>query len=293
MEYKGKNNLTGKIFGQLTVLEYNGNSEWKCLCSCGKQTIVKTAKLNNGHTKSCGCLRGKNLIGNTRNYKPKEDLTNKKFNLLIPLYYIKGGKWHCLCDCGNECDVDTRNLNSGHTQSCGCLQIKKAKENVIDMLNFENDGLKVLERVGSNKKQTATWKCLCKKCGNIFTTKGTSIRDGRTRSCGCVHSWNEQLITKMFLENNIEFATQYTFPDLKGTKNGFLRFDFAVFKNEKLSHLIEYNGKQHYIKDNTKWGEQFEDRVANDNKKIQYCKEKNIELRIIRYDEDYSLKDLI
>ena len=112
------------------------------------------------------------------------------------------------------------------------------------MLNFENDGLKVLERVGSNKKQTATWKCLCKKCGNIFTTKGTSIRDGRTRSCGCVHSWNEQLITKMFLENNIEFATQYTFPDLKGTKNGFLRFDFAVFKNGKLSHLIEYNGKQ-------------------------------------------------
>ena len=28
-------------------------------------------------------------------------------------------QWICKCDCGNECCVDSGNLSSGHTQSCG------------------------------------------------------------------------------------------------------------------------------------------------------------------------------
>lgn len=52
----------------------------------------------------------------------------------------------------------------------------------------------------------------------------------------------------MLLENNIDFAREYTFGDLKGVNGGALRFDFAIFKNKKLSHLIEFNGKQHYEK---------------------------------------------
>ena len=51
----------------------------------------------------------------TRQSKPRIDLTDKQFNYLTARYCIKGGKWHCICKCGNELDVDTRNLNSGHT----------------------------------------------------------------------------------------------------------------------------------------------------------------------------------
>ena len=29
-----------------------------------------------------------------------DDLSNKKFDLLTPIEYIKGGKWLCNCDCG-------------------------------------------------------------------------------------------------------------------------------------------------------------------------------------------------
>ena len=82
---------------------------------------------------------------------PKVDLTGKIFTYLTPLYYIKGGKWHCKCKCGNELDVDTRNLNTGHTKSCGCLQKEKAKNNVVDMSNYETEFLKVLERAGSDE----------------------------------------------------------------------------------------------------------------------------------------------
>ena len=30
--------------------------------------------------------------------------------------------WSCECDCGNETIVSSRNLQAGHTKSCGCLK---------------------------------------------------------------------------------------------------------------------------------------------------------------------------
>ena len=152
------------------------------------------------------------------------------------------------------------------------------------MSNYEDNNLKVLEYAGSDNQQTAKWKCLCKHCGNIFITRGSTIRNKATQSCGCVHSINEQKITKILTDNNIEFATQYTFSDLKGINGGNLRFDFAIFKNGILSHLIEYNGIQHYEIPEGKWKESYNNLVENDKKKIRYCKENNIELRIIKFD---------
>lgn len=229
----------------------------------------------------------------TRNSSPRKDLTGQVFTYLTPLYYIKGGKWHCKCKCGAELDVDTRNLNSGHTKSCGCLQREKASNNTIDMSNYETEDLQVLAREGSDEQGVALWKTLCKHCGNIFITRGSSIRAGYVKSCGCIHSLGEQNITKLFLENDIEFSTQYTFPDLIGVNGGKLRFDFAVFENQKLSHLIEYNGEQHYNRAKGSWSESFEDLVANDERKRKYCEEKGIRLIIIPYNQEYTLKDLI
>ena len=229
----------------------------------------------------------------TRNSKPKIDLTGKTFTYLTPLYYIKGGKWHCRCQCGNEIDVDTRNLNSGHTQSCGCLQKEKASANTINMLPYENEHIKVLERAGSDDQQVAMWKCLCKYCGKIFITKGSSIRAGYVKSCGCIHSENEQKITQLLLKNNIEFATQYTFPDLYGIHGGHLRFDFAIFKDGNLSHLIEYNGAQHYIKAQGSWADGFEQLKEHDKIKQEYCKTHNIPLIVLPYNKSYTLQDLL
>lgn len=228
-----------------------------------------------------------------RKSKPKVDLTNRTFTYLVPQYYIKGGKWHCLCRCGKEVDVDTRNLNSGHTKSCGCLVREKASNNVCDMSNFEDENIKILKRAGSDNQQVALWECLCKKCGNIFTTRGSSIRFGYIESCGCVHSKNEQNIVKILLENNIEFATQYTFPDLIGIGGGKLRFDFAIFNDKQLSHLIEYNGLQHYSRPKGFWLEGYDRLIEHDRLKQEYCKNNSIKLIIIPYDKKYTLEDLL
>lgn len=66
-------NLTGKIFGRLTVLALKGKRPpspscggfryyWECLCLCGKTTIGLGSDLKTGQTISCGCWRGRNTF---------------------------------------------------------------------------------------------------------------------------------------------------------------------------------------------------------------------------------------
>lgn len=49
--------LTGKKFGRLTVLSYDGNCHWLCQCDCGKIKSVYRHWITSGQTKSCGCWR--------------------------------------------------------------------------------------------------------------------------------------------------------------------------------------------------------------------------------------------
>lgn len=53
-----RNDLTGKRFGKLVVKELVSINppQWKCICDCGKEKIVKSANLISGRTQSCGCL---------------------------------------------------------------------------------------------------------------------------------------------------------------------------------------------------------------------------------------------
>lgn len=58
-----KLNLSGKVFGRLTVLDeakerhQAGLVMWHCQCTCGEAVIVAGSILTRGRTKSCGCLQ--------------------------------------------------------------------------------------------------------------------------------------------------------------------------------------------------------------------------------------------
>jgi len=59
--------LVGERYGRLVVIERvdvtdKGISSWKCICDCGKETIVRHGNLRNGHTTSCGCKALENPI---------------------------------------------------------------------------------------------------------------------------------------------------------------------------------------------------------------------------------------
>ena len=176
-----KLDLTGERFGRLTVIEEAGKNcghiTWRCRCDCGNEVIVAGIHLKSGHTTSCSC-RQKEVVSSIR----FEDLAGKKFGRLTVIEKIGTNKngcyeWLCQCECGNLTKVNSSALRRGTTLSCGCLQKEKAsKKLTIDMINFENEHFKVIERDTSSKNRTARWKCICKHCGNVFTIEGKHLR---------------------------------------------------------------------------------------------------------------------
>jgi hypothetical protein len=69
--------LTGKVFGRLTVLELSKNKNtksrcalWTCQCSCENKTIldVQSWNLVSGHTMSCNCLRNTRIGEASKKY---------------------------------------------------------------------------------------------------------------------------------------------------------------------------------------------------------------------------------
>ena len=136
-----KNNLIGKRFGKLTVIEetpkrINRCIVWRCLCDCGEYTEVRSTSLTSGHTCSCGCLQKERSSESAR-----KDIANQKFGLLTALYPTDkrapgGGSvvWMCKCDCGNNFEARATDLRYGHVQSCGCSNESKGERAIRQML---------------------------------------------------------------------------------------------------------------------------------------------------------------
>lgn len=222
------------------------------------------------------------------------DLLGQRFGRLVVIEKdtsIKraGNKtyWKCQCDCGNQKSVVGQSLREGKTTSCGCLMKEKVSANSLKDLSGQRFGkLIVVQRVGSSKNKHATWLCQC-DCGKTTIVDSSSLISGNTKSCGCIISNGENIIANILDSMKIEYKQQYTFPDLTGD-DGYsrLRFDFAIFdNNQKLLCLIEFQGEQHFFPRKEDTLETFNKRLRYDKKKKDYCKEHNIELIEIPYQD--------
>ena len=123
--------LIGKKFNHLTVIgksevaKKTNNITWKCKCDCGSITTATTSDLQNGHKKSCGCIKNK---------PNAKDLTGQRFGRLTVIKrngtnQHRRAIWRCKCDCGKYKDVCAAELLSGNTKSCGCWFKEKHKYN--------------------------------------------------------------------------------------------------------------------------------------------------------------------
>ena len=142
-----RKNILGQKFGKLTVIEYtnenrHGSALWKCKCDCGNICYATTEGLRIGDNVSCGC---RNLGSEKFKERYKVDLTNKKFGKLLVLHSTdlrtnSGNQiWKCQCECGNVCYISTNHLQTGNTQSCGCLRSHSIGEiNIQKILQHNN-----------------------------------------------------------------------------------------------------------------------------------------------------------
>ena len=107
------NDLCGKIFGRITVLDRASNAghhvRWNCVCECGNKTVVYSDALKKGLTKSCGCLRTEILVKrslthghnvnrkSTKEYKAWEGMKDRCYNPKCDRYSRYGGRGLIVC----------------------------------------------------------------------------------------------------------------------------------------------------------------------------------------------------
>ena len=232
-----------------------------------------------------------------------KDLTGQKFGHLTALYRTENNKtrtmWVCQCDCGKIKPMPAQYFTKVKDPSCGCQNRIKAS-NRMKAYNETQRSINVGDRFGklvvveyeglrkqaSRDKNESWYICQC-DCGSpLKPIRGNDLITGGVISCGCISSVGEMAIKNILNKNNISFKTEYIFSDLKNPKtNHNLRFDFAVFNNDKLEYLIEFDGRQHFTGPEASWTHsysleeiQFRDKLKND-----YCKKHNIILKRIPY----------
>lgn len=295
---------TGNRYGRLTVLYRDetkvrgrGNSVyWVCQCDCGNIKSVAAQNLRTGDIQSCGCLQKE--LSSKRTLK---DLTGQRFGRLMVLHRDEtkpkghGHKayWICQCDCGNIVSVVGTNLRNGMTQSCGCLQRERTHNVQFNDISGQQFGFLVpLYPLKEKKWKKTIWHCKCLNCGGEIDVIHSYLTSGDVKSCGCLKSsYGEAKIKQLLEEHDINFIKEYSFEDCKSKQGVKLRFDFAIFKDTKLYCLIEFQGGHH--NKSVEWfgGEEaFKLTQERDNIKREYCRQHNIELIEIPY-EDKDILD--
>ena len=104
------------------------------------------------------------------------DKSGKKVGYLTVIEYLGKSQWLCRCDCGADTTVTTKYLNRGKNQSCGC----KKTIHYEDFTGARFGRLVAIEHVSPN-----SWKCQC-DCGNTKVIRACSLKNGNTKSCGCI-----------------------------------------------------------------------------------------------------------
>lgn len=128
---------------------------------------------------------------------------------------------------------------------------------------------------------------VCKNHGEFIQRPSHHLSGTGCPSCN--ESKGEREIAYLLDKNNINYKRQHTFEGCKNKK--LLPFDFFI---PLLNICIEYDGRQHFEAIDVFGGEEALRYIQhNDEIKTDYCKENNIKLIRIRYDEVVYADEMI
>lgn len=126
------------------------------------------------------------------------DLTGNRYGnwTVLGIANKNNGKkaWLCRCDCGKEREVLGTSLNSGKSTSCGCSRLQY----FTDLVGMQIGNWYVRKLSDKRQHKHRLYECEC-VCGNICLVSGSALKNGRSKSCGCIKG---QLISDFF-ENKI------------------------------------------------------------------------------------------
>ena len=106
-----------------------------------------------------------------------QDLTGQKFGMLEVISFAAKqptSRWHCRCECGRSSVVESRNLKTGNTKSCGCKRSAVGRANFKDLTGQRFGRLQVVSLASRNPTR---WNCRC-DCGQSkVVSRGELLKD--------------------------------------------------------------------------------------------------------------------
>lgn len=285
--------LTGQTFGSLLVMDRAGKDKykklmWKCKClKCGTETVVCGNNLRTGHTKSCG---NKFCSGRAL------DITGMIFNKLRVIRFLGNHQWDCECQCGRHVQTDYYSLKNNVVKSCGYVECGGRKQDPLQI--GEQFWFWTVIGKAEEKHNSSQRYCRC-RCGTTKDVAESSLRQGVSKSCGCIKSFGEETINRLLNKFHINYKSQWNNDkQMRLSNNNPVFFDYAIYSDindDKPVFCLEYNGEQHYIYKKTGWNtvEHFLRTQERDNEKIVLCQECNIPLEIISYKDYKNLETIL
>jgi very-short-patch-repair endonuclease len=159
----------------------------------------------------------------------------------------------------------------------------------------QEKGLKITKWNEEYKNRNSIFTVQCiKNPSHVYETSYNLIRNNGCRHCK--RSKGELKIEKYLRKNKIQFEVEYTFEDCKNIKP--LPFDFAIFDQDNLKCLIEFDGEQHfkplkYSKDVDKNRSKFKMLQKRDRIKNDYCGRNEIPLIRIKYTDLENIENIL
>lgn len=242
--------LTGKVFGRLTVIRRvenkNGRTCWLCRCDCGKEKAVTAHDLKAGNVKSCG---GHSRIIYGRGRK---DLTGYRIGRLTVLYatgersYKGSVYWHCRCDCGNEVDISEDSLMHGGYKSCGCLQSENRKKICTQLHIMDGTCIEMLEKRKYRRDNTSGFRGVTRmKNGRFRAYIGFK---GKRYYIGCFEQYDEAVDARIEAEELIHGGFLQAYRGWEEQAEGKPQWKE---KNPLVFEVSKRNGKFVVITENT------------------------------------------
>lgn len=87
--------ITGQVFGRLTILSYAGEGKWNCSCRCGKTKAVPNYYFSQINYPTCGKCKVKDTYKLT--YKSYDAMLQRCHNPDSPDYPRYGGRGITVC----------------------------------------------------------------------------------------------------------------------------------------------------------------------------------------------------
>lgn len=150
-----RDDITNKKFNMLTAISHhsikNKKHYWLFKCECGVEVVKRRDQVLSGKFKTCG-----NHDKNKDNRHV--EIIDKKFGRLTAVKRVENNKHNqeqyiFTCDCGNTKIINKNTVLIGQSNSCGCLQKEKIKQQGYK--NQKEFGLSAMNQLFNNYIQSA------------------------------------------------------------------------------------------------------------------------------------------